>query len=661
MCVSLIAGATFALFTSESKVNIAVTSGTVNVMATIDQSSVYTKQLGDADYTQGADHIFEGEAAFDKNGLTLTKFMPGDGIKFNIVVENNSDVTIKYRTIIICENDTGLFSGLEMKIGSDEKYNGLSYVADWATLDVGAGNAEIPVVVELPEGAGNEYQGKTCTVSYKVEAVQGNATTEDPADDTIYIYTSNDLKALSGYVAKTETTIELCADVDMTGKAMQAIQVGTKSALTFNGNGHTISNIKIGAAGANGMTGAGNEVAGLFDVSENSGSTLTVNNLTVKNADVACAGYAAVIVGYANSANDVITLKNVDVIGATVVSDSVAALVGYTVGPLTMTDCDVSGLALTGEAGRPEKVGAFVGTANTASCVVMLTNCTNNTEFAYAGRVINGATMTLDGWNLANSANELQSLLDAKFTKIKFGANIVGNVTIKQAESVNVEIDGNGYKFNGIFKIDGAARYSGAETLKIMNVNFVAKEGAESCIYSPDKKENITYSYSHNVTIYNCTFTDIDGKVNCAAIRHGDGGDVNWTVEKCTVDSTMHSLLQVNNVNKILTVKNCTINSKNGINLNSCTNVVLEGNVFDTLGYCVRFGVDTGGEPDKAKTFAFTNNTLTSQCDDGDAIIIFRVSANNKNTTVTMTGNTLTGNKWYNDNKVVDNLPTTNA
>ena len=35
LCVSLIAGATFAIFTSEANVNIAVTSGTVKVTATI--------------------------------------------------------------------------------------------------------------------------------------------------------------------------------------------------------------------------------------------------------------------------------------------------------------------------------------------------------------------------------------------------------------------------------------------------------------------------------------------------------------------------------------------------------------------------------------------------------------------------------------------------
>ena len=42
LCASLIAGATFAIFTGESSVNIAVTSGKVNVTATVDNLKLYS-------------------------------------------------------------------------------------------------------------------------------------------------------------------------------------------------------------------------------------------------------------------------------------------------------------------------------------------------------------------------------------------------------------------------------------------------------------------------------------------------------------------------------------------------------------------------------------------------------------------------------------------
>jgi len=81
---------------------------------------------------------------------------------------------------------------------------------------------------------------------------------------------------------------------------------------------------------------------------------------------------------------------------------------------------------------------------------------------------------------LVTTASELQSFLDANFTKIKFAADIEGDVTVTQKAGVNVEIDGNNYKFTGLLTVDGDGRQSGAETLLIENVNFVAKAGADS-------------------------------------------------------------------------------------------------------------------------------------------------------------------------------------
>ena len=192
---------------------------------------------------------------------------------------------------------------------------------------------------------------------------------------------------------------------------------------------------------------------------------------------------------------------------------------------------------------------------------------------------------------------------------------------------MNIIINGNNKKFTGVMTTFGNGRQSYAETLTIKNISFVAANGAGSCIVSPDRTVNNLYSYSHNVTVEACTFTDPDGVVNCAAIRHEDGGDKNWKVVGCTVDSTMHSLVQVNNVEGKLTIDGCTVQSKNGANLNSCTNVEITGCNFDVKGYAVRFGVGTGGNLGTAKYYLLKNSTLKSACDDGDAVIIFRASA----------------------------------
>lgn len=191
MLTSITVGATYALFTAESNVNIAVTSGKVSVVASIDQNSVKTKQLYDTDYTEGLNYTYEGVITFNEEGLSLEKFVPGDGVKFNIVVKNESNVTAKYRTIINCTNDDGLFDGLKVSINDGGLYDGQEVTSEWTTLSVGSENQIVPIEIELPEGAGNEYQGKTCTISYKVEAIQGNVYTGPYA--IIERYTENEL------------------------------------------------------------------------------------------------------------------------------------------------------------------------------------------------------------------------------------------------------------------------------------------------------------------------------------------------------------------------------------------------------------------------------------------------------------------------------------
>ena len=227
------------------------------------------------------------------------------------------------------------------------------------------------------------------------------------------------------------------------------------------------------------------------------------------------------------------------------------------------------------------------------------------------------------------NATEFQNALNnaTQDTIINFTADITGNATVTQKDNIDIIINGNEKKFNGVMTTFGNGRQSGSETLTIKNINFVAAGGADSCIVSPDRSKNNKYSYSHNVTVLNCTFTDTDGTVNCAAVRHEDGGDKNWTVKDCTVDNTMHSLLQVNNVAGKLTVEGCTVNSKNGINLNSCTKVDIIDCDIDVKGYAVRYGVNSGGNLNEAKSFSIKDSTLKSANDDGDAVIIFRADA----------------------------------
>lgn len=234
-----------------------------------------------------------------------------------------------------------------------------------------------------------------------------------------------------------------------------------------------------------------------------------------------------------------------------------------------------------------------------------------------------------DSVQFVSTLEELQEALDSAYGEviIQLDSDIAGNVTVTQKEGADITIDGGNHTFNGVMTVFGNGRQTAAEKLIIQNFRFVAANGADACIVSPDRAKNDKYSYAHNVTVANCTFTDADGDKNCAAIRHEDGGDMNWTVSNCVADASMHSLLQVNNVAGKLVVSGCTVESKNGINLNSCTNVLVDNCNFDVTGYAVRFGVNSGGNIGDAKHFVLSNNVFKSACADGDAIIMFRADA----------------------------------
>ena len=184
MCVSMIAGATFALFTSESKVNIAVTSGKVDVKASVENFEYKTLTQ---DWTVVNDSKTEfdglgGSAVLDGDVLTLDKIVPGDAVKFDVKITNNSNVTVKYRTAVRnLSDDLTLFNALDVSV-NDEDFSS-SKISSWAVLDPSVSDVEtISVVIELPETAeGQELMEKTSTILVSVEAIQGNAETSDDA------------------------------------------------------------------------------------------------------------------------------------------------------------------------------------------------------------------------------------------------------------------------------------------------------------------------------------------------------------------------------------------------------------------------------------------------------------------------------------------------
>ncbi len=173
MCASLAAGATFALFTSESKVNVAVTTGKVEVTAAVDELTTYS--MGEATAENGT-FANGGTAKLEEGGVVVERMTPGDGVVAKLTVENGSNVnTLQRLAMRAAGEDDGLMRQLLIGISEDGTdytyYNSL--VTEWT--EGAAGTATYYVNIVLPAYATDAAQDGSAEMTLTVEAVQGNA------------------------------------------------------------------------------------------------------------------------------------------------------------------------------------------------------------------------------------------------------------------------------------------------------------------------------------------------------------------------------------------------------------------------------------------------------------------------------------------------------
>ena len=181
ICLGVITGATFALFTSTSTTNIAVTAGNIDVTAKIDTESLAAENIGSVDPTYDDNNDVwtfanGGTAKVTEDKVTLTNITPGDAITFKIKVNNDSTVGIKY--LVACEiDDSSKFYG-ELEVYVDGTKVTDSYTSAWTKWDSNT-DVEVAVKVILPKevtGTGEQFDGGIENdIVFKVYAIQGNA------------------------------------------------------------------------------------------------------------------------------------------------------------------------------------------------------------------------------------------------------------------------------------------------------------------------------------------------------------------------------------------------------------------------------------------------------------------------------------------------------
>ena len=189
------------------------------------------------------------------------------------------------------------------------------------------------------------------------------------------------------------------------------------------------------------------------------------------------------------------------------------------------------------------------------------------------------------------NAAELQAAVNnyAAGQTIIFENDIKGNVTVPEYAGTVLTIDGNGYKYDGCFSIDGKTAQANATTI-FKSINFETADASgfagDAFIYCNDQKGNSRYP--DNVTIQDCTFTATGAAVDAAVGAKFRQLKGNVIVENSSANG-LHSLLQLLSGGEAnVTVDGVEIaNCKNGLSLQYSNNVI-ENSTIATREYGVR-------------------------------------------------------------------------
>ena len=202
VCVILITGSTFSLFTGGDNGDVIIDAANVEVSVSIGNLKLYSKgveQLGTKFQNGGI-----ADATDLANGkLVLTNMSPMDRITFTVDVTNESTIDTVYRVKISANGE--LAEALVVQTAGAPSNFG---VTDWIPLAAASSEngdkfSAIVVSVEfpngdadkwIPEGTGdNVYENTSCTIDIAVEAVQGNADVVNPVtyDAATNTYTIN--------------------------------------------------------------------------------------------------------------------------------------------------------------------------------------------------------------------------------------------------------------------------------------------------------------------------------------------------------------------------------------------------------------------------------------------------------------------------------------
>ncbi len=490
-------GTTYALFTSDAKTDVTVTTGKVSISTSVEDIKLYS-----LNETSGETELINSTTTFTNGGtfaydettgaISLDKFTPGDKVEFTIKAVNDSNVNIKVRSVMKTLSDNGLFDGLTVKI-NDEVYDGSTMVSDYVSVakDADLPTSEYKFSIELPADKGNQYQDKTCELSFKLEAVQGNAKVEEEDDSTYQIYTATDLAAFAKKVNAGTYNYDkamLMNDIDMDGTTYVSPSFYGYDKVEFDGNGKTIKNFTatVGSDGSNSIAGligrAANKttvynvtfenakIEGTTEVEtpeisagivvgytdNGNGGGLSISNVTVKNSSVSKVKWAGGIIGFTSGYG--VTLSDITLDNISVSSYTCGGLIGQVGGQ----DTTISGVKGTGViVDGIKREGGMIGAVSGATVDITYDETEYSSTISEEATHNRGSIAGLSGNTTVNGKHyytvmsdaalqSLSTLSNDKASIIEIGEGTYNGYSLTSTKNITagVEIVGRGDKNN---------------------------------------------------------------------------------------------------------------------------------------------------------------------------------------------------------------------
>ena len=464
MCLSLIVGATFALFGSESKKNIAVTSGKIDVSAKIVSLDTYSRGTA----TQNGEFANGGSAEIDADnaGITVDRMSPGDKIVVKIDVENNSNIAYRQRATLRFESGTEDFFG-QLVVGVSEdggEYDYFSnYATEWTYHEANTtGTPEVSsmyISVELPEYVSENWQDKSCDITFAVEAIQGNATTE--GEESRKVYLVEDQAALEEVLGKMQDE----ETVVLSGGAWEEAEISYDDDRTIYVRGYKVNKLTVDApAGEVHYYNDANEIIGEALAGESLHVYGNVGTVTVKR------GHAVMEAGASAEKISVVPAEGaaaqIDVAaGAEVQSISVDAAAGTKAEVSVAEGASVPEMIVTGD-GEITLGGEVERTIDVW------------TEEALRGALGVSGTVTLRAD--IETADELKFLCDAALDLNGHTLTVAGGTkAIKSSGGKTLTVQGNGTVYGALYA-DKEGFKVGSTLIVNAGENFSVQSSSES-------------------------------------------------------------------------------------------------------------------------------------------------------------------------------------